>query len=363
VYTLKQKFKKASCSLTALFIENRPSHCIFSNHLTLTMKKTLLFIACLVAMVGYRVITPNTAHAQSMTPAQTAALEQSLADAKASLIQLEMQEGIVPPAEPGTPSVMPAPEVTFPATATPTTVTPTTVAPVQASGLSAQDVVALKGALGELQSALALVSSQLETNPQLTANDVAVVNALQGIGNTLALIGQSATGQSTVAPSAPVAVNTPSPVVTNPAPVAAGTTPSAPVAVNVPMPPVPTPSVTLPAPAANPTVSPTQTQTAQASSFWSFTEAHWPTITIVLLIILILAILLWPGSEETSRVAPVKIQNNQPSAPRVAVSTPVAPMTPTPMSNVVSTSAPGSVEFQQTKVTVVRPPEQKKKTA
>jgi hypothetical protein len=92
--------------------------------------------------------------------------------------------------------------------------------------------------------------------------------------------------------------------VANSAPIAATQPASAPVAVNN-MPPsvaaAQTPSTTVVAQTQPAITNNAVPQTAQASSIWSFTKAHWPTIVIVLLVIAILAILFWPEKKEPVR--------------------------------------------------------------
>jgi len=317
------------------------------------MKKLLFLTVCLVAIMGYGGIISH-AHAQSLTPAEAAALEQELAVAKASLIKLEMDNGMIPVGDSGTAptpaqTMMPAPVVT------------------QTNTISAANLAAVNVTLDSLKSTLATIASEFSSNPELAgSNPAGVLSTLQGIGNTLALIGNDAQGMvvSPAPQTAPVAMVQPTPAktpvvaqanpATNPAPTTPATTP-APVTIS----PNPVAVNTAPSPAVA-----SVPQTAQASSFWTFTEAHWPTITIIILIILILAILLWPQSEESSAASTVRVQTtSQNNTTKVSVSAPASTASPTPMATVVATSVPGTIDFQQTKVTVVRPPEQKKKTA
>jgi len=80
------------------------------------MMKRLLFFAALIVAIGSIGGNILTAHAQtapttttmsSLTPAQITALKQQLQVAQATLINLEMQNGIATPADAGTPSAIP----------------------------------------------------------------------------------------------------------------------------------------------------------------------------------------------------------------------------------------------------------------
>ncbi len=82
------------------------------------MMKRLLFFAALIVAIGSIGGNMLTAHAQtaptvtmttvsSLTPAQIAAIKQQLQVAQATLINLEMQNGIATPTDAGTPSAIP----------------------------------------------------------------------------------------------------------------------------------------------------------------------------------------------------------------------------------------------------------------
>ncbi|HVO28931.1 MAG TPA: hypothetical protein VMT81_03045 [Candidatus Paceibacterota bacterium] len=268
------------------------------------MKKTMILAALFMAIASYG---GNTipAHAQALTPAQTAALQQQLDVAKAQLVQLEMQQGMVPQGDsalPGAPA---------------TTVAP--AAPSAAMTLSASDLTAIRTALSSLAGALTALQAKIAEDPQLaTQNGPAMVAALQGIGNTVAVIGTELTG-SNIAMSAPqpsqpqtsgasVAQVSPAMGSSNGgAGTAQATMPAAggnPVAANT----VPEASTT---PIAN---AAPQAQTAQASSAFSFGNLNWPLVAVIILIIAAIVIWLWwDDSEDKGKKKPVA-----PKAPPVA---------------------------------------------
>src|ERR1700722_3950285 len=106
------------------------------------MKKTLIRIGFFTALfVVFASYGGNilSAHAQSLTSSQQATLQQQLDDAKAQLVQLQMQEGQVPEGD----SALPGATTTATMTVTPAvTITPTTVtaAPTGMMMLSTADV-------------------------------------------------------------------------------------------------------------------------------------------------------------------------------------------------------------------------------
>lgn len=246
------------------------------------MMKRLLFFAALIVAIGS--IGGNmVAHAQTLTPAQTAAIQQQLDVAKATLANLEMQANVVPPVDAGTPGTIPASIAgTGSQGATPV------VAATAATALSADQISAFKTTLSTLAAMLTQLDASLATNTTLTpSQETAVQATLNGMQGTLvAMANDVANGGGTnpVANSAPVAATQPAsaPIAVNSAPAVAA---------------VATPSTTVVAQTQPATVDNTVPQTAQASSLWSFTKAHWPTIVIVLLVIAILAILFWPEKE------------------------------------------------------------------
>ena len=258
------------------------------------MKKTLILSTLLIVMASYGG-SALLANAQSLTPAQTAAIQQQLDVAKAQLVQLEMQEGMIPQGDNDLP-------------ATAAIAATQASAPVQtmaAMTLSASDVVAMNTALTSLTAVLVSLQTKIAQNPQFaTTNGQDVISALQGIGNTLASIvteakngniamaapqGLQASGSQSVAQTAPVtAVNTQVPAaVAGPATLAAIT----------------------PAPAA---VVP---QTAQASSAFSFGALNWPLIIVIILIVAAIAIWLWWDDGEEVKRPVVKLASTQPQRP------------------------------------------------
>jgi hypothetical protein len=239
-----------------------------------------------------------TAHAQtaptvtmttvsSLTPAQIAAIKQQLQVAQATLINLEMQNGIATPTDAGTPSAIPTSIAGTGSQNSP-------VATAVVTGLSASQISAFKTTLGALSATLSQLSASLATNMTLApSQETAIQATLNGMQGTLvAMATDVANGDNNpAANSAPIAVtqSVSAPVAVNNAPssATAPATPagSAPIAAQTP---------------ATTTNNPVP-QTAQASSLWSFTKAHWPTIVIVLLVIAILAILFWPEKKEPVR--------------------------------------------------------------
>ncbi|HEY5220660.1 MAG TPA: hypothetical protein VIJ29_00710 [Candidatus Paceibacterota bacterium] len=316
------------------------------------MKRLLILAGLIVAIVVSFGGNSLVAHAQTaattqtLTPAQTAALQQELDVANATLANLEMQAGVVPPADAGTPSVIPA-SIAGTGTQGGTAVA---TAPAASTGLSASQVSAFQGTLNTLATALTQLSASVAANTTLTpSQDAAVATTLNGMqgtlvamANTIATAGNSA--------SAPVAITpvTGSPVAVNSAPSAA-TTPSTAVG-SAPTTAPSTPTVAQTQPATVNTVP----QTAQASSLWSFTKSHWPTIVIILLVIAILAILFWPEKETVRTVPTATAGSGKPkSAPTSTItmnqntaSSPARPMassnTPppaTPVANAVAAPA------------------------
>jgi hypothetical protein len=296
-----------------------------------------------------------TAHAQTVAatqalmPAQTVALQQQLDMAKATLANLEMQAGKVPPADAGTPNAIPASIAGTGSQGAVAVATPS-------SGLSAAQIGAFKGTLSTLAATLSQLNASLAANTTLSASqEAAVQTTLNGMRGTLVAMattianGSNSNIAASVPASAPVAVKQPS---TAPVAVNSVLTPAAPAPTITPTVAVtPTAPVTSNQPAPTTNAAP---QTAQASSFWSFTKAHWPTIVIVLLVLAILAILFWPEKETVRTVstgnsgsgkpksAPSPIttatlpQNTAPTAAKIISENNSVPTPATPMSNAVA---------------------------
>lgn len=271
------------------------------------------------------------ANAQSLTPAQTAALQQQLDNAKAQLVQLQMQEGQVPAGD----NNLPAATVTAPVTTQ--TVTPTAPATsvampaatqAQTMTLSATDAAQMNTALTALAGVLKNLQSEIAGNPQfLATNGASVVATLKSIGNTVAMIGSQVEGGS-IAMTAP---QTTSGAATGNTGIAAQTAPAA----AAPTTPTVTtqPNVTQPAPTTAPvaaattptdqtTPTPTAANTAPLSataSSFSLGKLNWPLIIVIILIVAAIAIWLWwdDGDEKSKPV--VKNVSSQPSPQRPTV--------------------------------------------
>jgi Meckel syndrome type 1 protein len=296
--------------------------------------KRLLFFAALIVAIGSIGGNMLTAHAQTLTPSQAAALQQQLDVAKATLANLEMQAGAVSPADAGTPSTVP-PSI---AGTDSQSVTPVAIAP---TGLSADQISAFETTLNTLSATLAQLNASVATNSTLTpSQETAVQATLNGMQGTLVAIATDITngGTNAIANSAPVAATQPAsaPVAINKAPSSATvpTTPASAPSVSAPI-AAQTPATPVVAAQTSPSTNNTVPQTAQASSLWSFTKAHWPTIVIVLLVIAILAILFWPEKKVAVRTVSVA-----PSGSGKPISAPTPTATPTAAKPMTSTATP-----------------------
>jgi hypothetical protein len=329
------------------------------------MKKFIFFAALAVFAIGsYGRNTIGTAHAQTITPTQTAALEQELDVAKATLANLEMQAGMVPPGDSGSATV---------ATQTPVV----TAQPVVTSaGLSTSQISALNGTLSTLATMLTQLSASVAVNTTLTPAQQASVAATLGNMNSILanIVSTVKNGGYAVASTqsftpAPIAAAIPSSgsgattgihpttAASNPS-TAANSAPATAPAVTAQATPPPVVAQSAPTtPAA--TNNPAPAQTAQAWTIWSFTKAHWPTIVIVLLIIAILAILFWPEKETAVKTvstgnsgsgkpksAPVpapstaNLSQNNPSSGKPVMNVSNGPAAPaTPVANAVAAPA------------------------
>lgn len=312
--------------------------------------KKLFFFACIAIAIASFGVHSNLAHAQT-APAgtqSTATLEQELQVMKATLVNLQMKEGLVPAGDAG----LPGGSITEPAPSAPMTST-------GATGLSATDQATLQSELGSLVTALSSLNTTLEANPQAVAShQQAIAMVLSGMRSTVVSMGNVLNGT-------PIAAATPS------HPTSGGISTSAPVATQSPAPTTPTPiASTQPAPSTGslaPTAAPAGvnnpvgTQTAQASNAWGFVVNHWPTITIVVLVALILLILFWPSSEGDEDKHAVR--------PPVKPQTPSRPVTTTvmrsegPAPTPPATTPVATIVANPSKVTVVRPQDQQKKPA
>jgi hypothetical protein len=299
------------------------------------MKKLLFFAALIVAigsiggnmLIAHAQTAPTATTVSSLTPAQIAALKQQLQVAQATLINLEMQNGIATPADAGTPN-------TIPASIAGTAAQGATPVVAVATGLSASQINAFKTTLSTLAATLTQLDTSLAANMTLTpSQETAVQATLNGMQGTLVVMATDIAngGNNPVANSAPIAITQ-----SASAPVAVNNTPPSVAAAQVP---TATPAITAQtSPSANNTVP----QTAQASSIWSFTKAHWPTIVIVLLVIAILAILFWPEKKESVRTVSMGVAGS--GKPKSA---------PTPTTAAISTT---TVNFsRETTSTLTKP--------
>ncbi len=284
------------------------------------MKRLLFFAGLIVAIgsIGGNILTAHAQTAPALTPSQTAALEQQLDVAKATLSNLEQQAGIVPAGDSGSATVMPVASQPVTVVATPS------VPSTPVSGLTPAQVSAFNATLNTLAATLSQLDGTISANTTLApSQETAVQATLNGMQNTLVAMANTVSngGNTPAAVSAPASAPVAS-VQPSSAPVAVNTAPAATTAPVTSA--VPTPVAVNP-PAAVP-------QTAQASSFWSFTKAHWPTIVIVLLVIAILAILFWPEKETVRTVSTASSVSGKPkSAP--------TPMTTPTMSHPIATDS------------------------
>ena len=253
------------------------------------MKKTFLLAAlAIVAAFGMRT---GIVHAQtnSSSPANTAALQQQLDVAKATLVNLEMQAGMVPQsddqlganvavtAQPGQPA-----------------------AASSAPALSAAQVIYYRGVLAELSASLTTLQATLKANPTMGVSQAsAIASTLDTLRGTVSSIALAITGTNS-----DLAVNAPAP--SAPATQGNGGTAARGTGTAVAQ---SAPTTT----AAGATSSQVQT-TAQVSSVWGFVKNNWPVLVIILLVLAILAILFWPENEAKA-----------PTVQKSAASSPKAP--------------------------------------
>jgi len=290
------------------------------------MKKLLFAAALLLAVASYGGKITAVAHADTMTPEQNAALQQTLEVLKAKLVNLEMQAGQVPQGDAAGASVT--------ATASPS---PVSVPSQTGAGISATESASISSALGTLVTALSNLNATLMAHPEMVAaNQVQIAAVLGGMTNTLASINSEIAtgGASNIASNVPAPSQSGSQSAGNPVAVSAQPTP-APIAASTPSTPAAsTPAATTPT---TPTITQVAGNTSQAptaqtanifSSSWNFVKSHWPTFTIILLVIAILLILFWPQKEEDTRPAVRESAKPTPNVVTVNVSTPTsAPVT------------------------------------
>ncbi len=231
------------------------------------MRKLILGTIVLLAIASIGGMNLHTTHAAA-GPEGTS--QQQLDVMKATLINLEMQQGVVPGGDEafggGT------------AAASPTAMTepPSALSPADAASVSA----ALSGFAVALQS----LQSKLAANPVMDQTEQAgVVATLQGIGNTLLSIEGMFQGGS-MAPIAEAQGNG-----------SATASAAAPLAESTPKASAPVAEATVAAASAT-------SKTVQTASIVTFAKTHWPTMAIVTLVIAILGVLFWPNREKAAIV-------------------------------------------------------------
>lgn len=304
------------------------------------MKKILIFgiVFVAIASIGGNRINIISAHAETLTPAQAASLQASLDVLKAKLVTLEAEAN----ARHSSPAVSGAP---LALQATPLS-------------LSNADVASLRGALTALAGMLTELGAKFSANPQFAAqNSGAVLTALQGIGNTLAMIGTSL-GSSNFASGA------------SPAVIAQAAPPASPISM-----PAPQPKGT-PFSASNPVAivsgANDRAQTAEVSSAWSLGKLNWPLVAVTLLALAAMVLWLWwPASENSKNstkksASPVPARAAQPTivvssgGPRAASAVrQAAASPPTPL----ATAMAAPTEDHEVPIVKIIPPQQQRKSA
>lgn len=277
------------------------------------MKKYLNLAALLVAIASYGGIVGGTlsVHAQSITLEQRATMQQSLDVLKAKLVNLEMQQGVVPQGDEvsadAAPVVVATPSVT----------------------LGGSDVVQLEAALSSFAETLTALQTKIAEDPQYMAvNEAAFVATLQGIGNTLASIGAQLENSDLAMAAPQAAAPAPAQVMPsmNPNPAAATQNPGSNVV-----------------PAANNGSAPivnAPAQTAQASNAFSLGKLNWPLIVVIVLVLAAIAIWLFWDTEE--KVVAVKTVANAPQKP-------MQPFVPQPSATVSQSPLSATIAPQQRK--------------
>lgn len=249
------------------------------------IKKYLTLAALIIAIASYGGITvANAQTAQSLTPAERAAAQQSLDVLKAKLINLQMQQGVVPAGDDAISNNTAVSAAAPVAVATPTVASP-------ATSLSASEVASLNNALTAFATTLQVLQTRIAQDPNfLSANQQSVMASLQGIATTLASIGTEVSNANIAAthPSQPGNIAQANPGTSRSAGSAAqtGGTTVAPSTQS---------NETTPAPAAT---TPTNAAPQTASAF-SFSKLNWPLIVVIILIVAAIAIWLFWDTEET----------------------------------------------------------------
>ena len=282
------------------------------------MKKYLTLAALIVAIASYGGITvANAQTAQSLTPAERAAAQQSLDVLKAKLINLEMQQGAIPAGDDAISNN------TAVSAATPVVTNSTVTSP--ATSLSASEVASLNSALTAFATTLQVLQTRIAQDPNfLSANQQSVMASLQGIATTLASIGTEVSNANIASthPSQPGNIAQANPRTSRSAGSAGsaqtgGTTvtPSTQSNETTPAPAVTTPANTAP----------------QTASAFSFSKLNWPLIVVIILIVAAIAIwLFWDTEEQKPAVKTVATAPQKPMQPFVP---------PQPMNN---TGAPSN---------------------
>jgi len=255
------------------------------------MKKIFFFAVLAVALAGFGM---HMGIAQAQT-ANAASLQQQLDVAKATLVNLEMQKGIIPQGDDQLGNGVAPSAVQSPATTMQTT-----------SGLSASQISAFQDTLTTLAATLSQLNASLSANPNMTANqEAAVATTLTGMKSTLVAMAATISAGEVTSPIAMAAPATSAPVAVGSAPTQVAQTAPTPASAPASAPAtVATANPATTSPVAVTKAAPVQA-TAQASSIWSFTKAHWPAIVILLLVIVILAILFWPENTSNETATPV----------------------------------------------------------
>ncbi len=320
------------------------------------MKKILILASLFIAIASYGG-SAILANAQSLTPTQTAALQQQLDNAKAQLVKLQMDAGRVPAGDSSFPGNTAAPTVT---------VTPSQPSATSMT-LSAADIASINTALNGLTTALLTIQSEVSANPQLVAsNSAGVISALRGIGTTLGTITNEIQSRN-IAMATPSTGSTGSAMtgtgVAQANPGTAGSSNSAGPSVAI----KPSTQQPTPAPATAPAAQNTapiaattqpaaqQPQTAQATSAFSWSNLNWPLIVVIILIIAAIAIWLWwDDSEEKPAVRTIVTSNN--------LQRPLSPAQPLQMNTHSSgpTAAHNSPASAPTPLSSAMGPQQKK---